>query len=183
MSRFQQLQDPSGNPQLTALYREIVDSGMGEDTPVNWFTAQAERPDILAATWALTRGVVLQGMLPPTIKQMIIVLVSTHNNCRYCRVTHTRALEALEVPRELIDNFTTYLDLSKVPPQQRAILQFALQTSQNPRSITDEDFQALRDYGLNDGEIMEIAMTAAFTNFINTWSEVSAIEIDKEKLS
>ena len=174
MARFQQIRDPGDHPQLAPLYREIIDSG-------NWFTSQAERPDILAATWALAKSVALQGTLPPTIKQMIIVLVSSYNNCRYCRVTHTRALEALEVPRELIDSVTTYLDLAKVPPQQRAILQFALKTSQNPRSVTDDDFQALRDYGLNDGEIIEVAMTAAFTNFINTWSEVSAIEIDGEE--
>lgn len=181
MTRFQQVRTPSDDPELSTLYREIVDSGMGRDAPVNWFTSQAERPDILAATWALTRGVVLQGALPPTIKQMIIVLVSTQNDCRYCRVAHTKALEALDVPRELIDNVTTYLDLTKFPPQQRAILQFGLKTATAPQSVTDDDYQALRGYGLSSGEIIEIIMTAAFTNFINTWSEVSAIEIDGEE--
>jgi hypothetical protein len=71
MARFQQIRDSSNNPELATIYKDMRDSGFGGDTPINWFTAQSERPDILAATWALARGITLQGELPPTVKQMI----------------------------------------------------------------------------------------------------------------
>ena len=183
MSRFQQIQSPSNSPELEILYKEIVESGFGKDAPVNWFTAQCKRPDILTATWTLVKGILLGGLLPPTIKQMIIVLISTDNNCRHCTVVHTQALEAMGVPTEVIDSLTTDLNLAEVTPPQRAILKFALKTAQEPQSITDADFQTLQDYGLSDGEIMEVVMMAAFTNFINTWAEVSGVEIDVEEIS
>jgi len=47
-----------------------------------WLTAQAERPDILEVTWRLVRGLLLEGELPPNVKQMIIVRVSTTNHQR-----------------------------------------------------------------------------------------------------
>lgn len=181
MSRFHHIKDPAGNPELEILYSEFRENGFSTPTgaPMNWFSALSERPDIMATTWAMCKGLMLKGQLPATVKQMIIVAISTQNDCPYCRVTHSRALESLNVPQEVIDDITTNLDLSKVPPHQRAILQFALKSSQNPASITDADLKALRDFGLSEGEIIEVAMLAAFTNFINTWSEISAIEVDK----
>ena len=111
---------------------------------------------------------------------MILVAISTQNDCQYCKVAHTRALGALGVSREVIDDVTTNLDLAKVPPQQRAVLQFALKAAQVPKGMTDADFAQLHDFGFNDGEIMEIAMLASFANFINTWADISGIEIDEE---
>jgi uncharacterized peroxidase-related enzyme len=182
MSRFDQIKEPRNHPDLEALYQEIIDNGFGKDVPVNWFTAQSERPDILATTWGFVKGILLQGMLPPTVKQMISLIVSMYNNCRYCTVAHTKALEAMGVPTEVIDSVTTDLNLAEVPPPQRAILQFALKAAQAPESVTDDDYHALREHGLNNGEIMEVAMMAAFTNFINAWAEVSGIPVDAEEL-
>lgn len=178
MAHFQQIQEPEDDLQLSTLYREIVDSGFGDAFPLNWFTAQSSRPDILAATWSLVRTMALEGSLPATVKQMIMLSVSIGNKCQYCQVAHSRALEALDMPLELIDNMTTDFKLIKFPPHQRAILEFARKTAQEPHAIADEDFQTLRDFGLTNGEIMEVAMIAAFTNFINTWADASGIELD-----
>ena len=183
MPRFEQIRDPSDNPRLKALYKQIVDAGFGKEFPLHWFTAQAGRPDILEVTWALVRGLLLEGELAPTIKQMIIVRVSTTNNCRYCRVIHTDALEALGVPAEVIDTLTTDVNPAKLPPVQRAVVEFAAKTGANPKSITDEDFKSLRGYGLSNGEIIEVAMIAAFANFLNAWAEVSGILTDREEAS
>ena len=179
--RFRQVLDPSDNPELTAVYEEILQSGFGQDAPVNWFTSQGERPDLLSANWEYAKKVVMQGVLPATVKQMIVVMISSHNNCRYCRVTHTQALSAMGVPEEVIDCLTTDLNLSKVPPPQRTILAFALKVAREPDSVSDDDFVRLRDQGLNNGEIMEAAMMAAYTNFINSWALVSGIPIDGEE--
>ena len=46
--------------------------------------------------------------------------------------------------------------------------------------MTDDNFQTLREFGLNDAEIMEVAMMAAAENFLNTWARVSRIAIDGE---
>src|SRR5262249_39817213 len=158
------------NPRLKALYKEIVDAGFGEEFPLDWFTSQAGRPDILEVNWALVRGLLLEGELPPTLKHMIIVRVSTTNDCRYCRVIHTHALEALGIPPEVIDALTTDVNPAKLAPVQRVVVEFAPKTAANPKSISEEDFKSLRSHGLSNGEIMEIAMIAAFANYLNAWA-------------
>ena len=184
MSRFRQVRDPSDDPQLLPLYKEIVGHGVGAaDTPLNWFTSQSVRPDILATTWGLFRGILLQGVLPPTVKQMISMTIAMQNNCRYCAVAHTNALESMGVPTAVIQSCASDPDLAEVPPPQRAMLKFGLKTARSPRSVTDEDVQALRDHGLTDGEIMEVAMVAACSNFLDTWADVSGILVDGEQAS
>jgi len=178
--RFRRIDRPENNPELGSLYAEMIESGLGERVPLNWFTAQAERPDILAATWKLVKGVLLQGQLPPTVKQMILLKISTHNQCRYCAALYTSALEAMGVPKEIIDSVTEDLSLAKVPPPQRAILEFAMKVAREPSSVTDEDFRQLRELGLSEGETMEVAMMGAFANFINTWADVSGIPVEGE---
>ena len=125
----------------------------------------------------------MQGELAPTLKQMIIVRVSTNNDCRYCRVIHTDALEALGVPAEVVDTLTTDVNPTKLPPVQRAVVEFAAKAAANPQSVSDQDFKTLWGYGLSSGEIIEVAMIAAFANFLNAWAEVSGILADDEEAS
>jgi uncharacterized peroxidase-related enzyme len=181
MSRFKQLKQPKDSPELTALYEELTANGLGKDIPLNWFTSQSERPDILRASWALTKGILLGGQLPSTVKQMIAIKVSIQNKCEYCTMLHTNALEAMGVPTEVMDSVTTDVNLAKVSPPQRAIIKFALKAARDQKSMNDKDFQTLRDYGLSEGEIMEVVMMAAFTNFINFWADVSGIPVEGEE--
>lgn len=178
MTIFEGVLNPNDNDDLKELYSEITDNGFGNKVPINWFTSQSLRPDILQSTWDLTRGVLVNGDLPPTLKQLIAVTVSRHNNCRYCTVTHTGALEALGVPQKTVDSCINDPDLNDVPVQYRDILLFALKTSRDPNSLEESDFDTLRENGLSDGEIMEVVMMVAFTNFINTWADAAKVEVD-----
>jgi uncharacterized peroxidase-related enzyme len=177
MSRFQLVQQPS-DPRVRALYDEILEYGFGEEMPINWFTAQGTRPDILAATWTLIKGILVEGRLPPSLKQMIALTISQHNACRYCTVVHTGALETLGVPDEVIEQSVADPELAEIPATHRAILQFALKCASAPGAVTDADYEVLRQGGLAEEEILEVVMTAALTNFINTWAEASGVELD-----
>lgn len=178
MSRFKLVQQPSDS-RVQALYNEILDHGFGEEMPINWFTAQGTRPDILAATWTLTKTILVEGRLPPSLKQMIAMTISQHNACRYCTVVHTGALETLGVPDEIIEQSVADPALAEIPALHRAILQFALKCASTPDAVTDADYEVLRQGGLVDEEILEVVMMAALTNFINIWAEASGVELDR----
>ena len=181
MSRFQHLKNPEGNATLEALYREVTEAGfVGRDpgTPNNLVTSLAGRPDLLAATWELFKRLLLGGMLPPTVKEMILMAIAAQNNCRYCSVAHTKALEAMGVPPDVIRSCASDPELSHVPPPQRAMIKFGLKTARDPKSVTDDDFRTLRDSGMGDGEIMEVALLAACGNLLDTWADVSGIALD-----
>ena len=83
----------------------------------------------------------------------------------------------------MIDTLTMDVSAAKLPPVQRAVVEFAAKTAANPESICDEDFKSLRGYGLGNGEIIEVAMIAAFTYFLNARAEVSGILTDREEAS
>ena len=183
MSRFPLIKHPD-DPELQNLYQDMVENGMQgseEEVPFNAITAMVERPDILAGMWAFTKSVVAQGSLPPTVKQMIAMTIAMQHNCRYCTVGHTRTLEAMGVPTEVIKSCASDPDLAQVPPPQRAILKFALKTARDPQAVTDGDFQTLRDYGLSDGEIIEVIMMTAWSSLLNTWTDVARVPVDGEE--
>ena len=92
----------------------------------------------------------LEGELPPTVNQIIIVRVSTSNDCRYSRLTD--ALEAQGVPAEVIDTLTVDANPTNLPPVGRVVVELAGKSGANPRSISDEGFKSLRGYGLSIGE-------------------------------
>ena len=67
------IRDPSRDPHVSGIYREIVEAGLGAEMPISWFRVQSGRPDILEATWKLVKGLLLQGELPGTLKHMLML--------------------------------------------------------------------------------------------------------------
>jgi uncharacterized peroxidase-related enzyme len=182
MGQFKLVRDTSLQPELRELYGDIMGCGFeSEGAPGNWFTSQGERPDVLRATWPLVKMILTEGQLPPTLKQLISMVVSQRNDCRYCAVAHTNALQTLGVSEEIIKSATNDPDMQSVPPAQRAACLFAIKAAKTPLAIEASDYAALREAGYNQGEIMEIVMLAAANNFINTWADASGIAVDPER--
>lgn len=178
MSRFAEIRKPDGGSQLAALYDELIAAGLAGDeegVPSNLVLSMSQRPDLLGATWAMMQSV-MGGVVPATVKQMTLMAIALQNDCEYCSVVHTRALEGMGVPAEVIQSCASDPELGQVPPPQRAIIRFGLKAARDPKSITDEDFQQLRDQGMGDEEIMEITMLAAVGNLLDTWADVSGIQ-------
>ena len=183
MARFEPEKHPD-NPAVQALYKEIAESGLQgseEGIPLHAFTILGKTPDLLQGLWGITKGVVTSGSLPPTVKQLIAMAIAMQSDCRYCQIGHTRALEAMGVPTEIIKSCASDPELADIPPSQRAIVKFALKTARAPKSITDEDFALLHRHGLNDGEIMEVIMMVAWSQMLNTWTDATAVPVDGEE--
>ena len=177
MSRFNQA---PANGKLSDLYSRICDAGFGANgTPINWFTSMSSHPALMESSWGLVHGVLVEeGKLPATLKQMVLMTISLQNQCRYCAATHTGVLEAMGVPEDVIMGCAKDPSTAKIPPPHREIIQFALKAARDPNSVAEEDLNRLRDVGMGDAEIVEAGMLAAFTNFINTWADLSGVEVD-----
>ena len=178
--RFQPVKYPE-DAELQDLYRDMIGYGMQgaeEGVPFNAFTFMGERPDLLKGLWDITKGVAIQGLLPPTVKQMIAMTIGMQNDCEYCTMGHTNALEEMGVATEVIKSCASDPELLDVPPPQRAMLKFALKIARDAQHVDDADFAVLREHGLSDEEIIEVIMTAAWSNFLNTWVDISKIPLD-----
>lgn len=181
MSRFSQLSDPSGNDTLNSLYQDMISHGFGDETPINWLTSQSSRPDILAGTWAFSKGMLLQGELPMLVKQMVATTIAARNNCDYCRILHGNTLKTLGVSQEMISSCVSDPELRAVQEPHRSILKFAVRVAGTPGQIERRDIEQLKGLGLTRSEILEIVVLAAYCNFINTWADISRIRPENGK--
>lgn len=157
-----------------ALFDKVMQGPMHDRIPSVMSTTLAMRPDIFSAIMAAGKPILFEGALPVSVKQMIVMIIGNHRNCRFCTDAHKAMLEAMGIEDALIESCIEDPDMKLVPPTYRQILQFALRAAEDPDNISDQQFELLRDSGLNDEEILEAAMVASFANFLVTWTEVPA---------
>jgi uncharacterized peroxidase-related enzyme len=100
-------------------------------------------------------------------REMIAVVVSSINKCFYCLVAHGAAVRQLSKDPALGEILVMNYRVAEIPERQRAMLDFAAKVTERPNEIEEPDRQALRDAGLSDEEIFDVAAVAGFFNMTN----------------
>jgi len=103
-------------------------------------------------------------------REMVALVVSAENSCEYCLATHSAFLRALDDSEEakinadiLIHNYRR----AALTERERAMCDFAMKMTVATQEMTEGDLQPLREVGLTDAEISELAQVAAMFNFTN----------------
>lgn len=108
-----------------------------------------------------------EGQLSRREREMIAVVVSSHNQCEYCLASHSAYLRDLTgdpiLPDVLIANYRR----AEISPRERALLDFAVSMTTDSPRMEEGDLEALREVGLSDEAIFEAAQVAAMFNFTN----------------
>ncbi len=76
----------------------------------------------------------------------------------------------------LIDNWK----LVELDPVDRALLQYAVQLTQNPDKIQQADIERLRQVGLNDLAIHDLCAVTAYFAFANRIADGLGIELETD---
>ena len=129
----------------------------------NYERSYAERPEVLAA-WAQLNGAIKEGM---DLRRYELATLAAARRLRssYCCLAHGTVLRERfgEPVREIaLDHRAAGLDEVDV-----AVMDFAERVVDDAASISDADRQPLRDLGLSDTEIMDIALAAAARCFFS----------------
>lgn len=105
-------------------------------------------------------------------REKVEVLVSKDNKCDYCVVAHTAALRSIGATEEEIAALDHDLDKAGLKPVEQALIGFARRANLDPHGLGDADFQALRDAGAKDSQIVEalgvMELFLGFNNFLNS---------------
>src|SRR5262245_40194038 len=150
MARFPIIEYSSiTDPRTRSIYDQIT-AELGFGIVPNLFKSMASNPDFLEANWVKFRGVVLKGDLPRTLKEMIGVAVSQHNNSEYALKLHLHGLSALGMSEEILRLLVSDFEACPLPAREKAAIRFGLAAATNPLGLTDAHFQELRDLGLTD---------------------------------
>lgn len=100
-------------------------------------------------------------------REMIAVAVSSVNRCYYCLTAHGAAVRQLSNDPTLGELMVMNYRAAELDSRRRAMLDFAVKLTEKPYDIQEEDRQKLRDEGLTDRDIWDVAATASFFNMTN----------------
>lgn len=100
-------------------------------------------------------------------REMIGLVVSSENRCEYCLGSHSAYLRELSHDHIKADVITHNYRRAELSPRERAMLDFAVKMTNESFKMTEDDLKPLRDVGLSDAAISELAQVAAMFNFTN----------------
>jgi uncharacterized peroxidase-related enzyme len=170
--------EPSAAPKEVVDVYHDFQRRMGFPAAPNFIKTQGHSLAATRGTWGLVQNVLVGGLLPRTLKEMMFVAISQSRNCRYCEAAHLACCRMLGVePSALHDLVSNVTDIS--PPKVREIILFGLKCASDPRSLTDDDFEGLRRYGLGPSEIMEVISMSALALYANTIADATGMPADE----
>lgn len=134
----------------------------------NVFLALAHRPDEFRAFFAYHDALMLkEGNLSKGEREMIVVATSAANQCLYCVVAHGALVRIYEKQPLLADQVAVNYLKADLTARQKAILAYAMKVCERSHEVGDDDYAALREHGLDDEDIWDIAAITAFFGMSN----------------
>jgi uncharacterized peroxidase-related enzyme len=161
---------------LADLYADIRANFPGGVVP-DIFEILSSRPEFLRVVWSGFRAMFDDGYLPRDIKEMIAVVVSKTNSCRYCTAAHSLLLRVIGGGSNETVAAAAELDIDSLPIEDRykRLLDLAVKLTEHAYRVTDEDFVELRAASLSDDEILEGVFVASLFNAINRLADTFGI--------
>jgi len=146
----------------------------------NVFQAQGLEPKVLKMELDLYVEVMMgDGPLTREERETIAVIVSAANRCAYSAIHHAEALETVDRdPAALYKLVQEYTKRSETP-RSKALLAYAAKLTLDPKAITEDDINDMREAGLTDEEILRANLVAAYFNFSNRLSLGLGVRLEK----
>lgn len=100
-------------------------------------------------------------------REMVAVVVSAANRCFYCLAAHGAAVRELSGDPELGEMLVMNWRVAPLDARIRAMLAFAWKLTVEPAAMGEPDRAALREVGLTDHDIWDLANVVGFFNMSN----------------
>jgi uncharacterized peroxidase-related enzyme len=135
----------------------------------NWIRTLAVNPDTATRFTQYFEQLFRQGgaRLPLREQELIAVVVSAQNGCGLCEVHHTNALGDVLDDRTRARRIALDHHLAPLTERERALADFALKVTANPKDVGTADLERLRAVGLSDPDIVEALEKSAWFNQTN----------------
>ena len=146
----------------------------------NVFSAYAYKPSHWRGFFEYYDAIVEDATIERHEIEQIIVVVSAANDCLYCVVAHGALCRIYNEDPKLADQLATNYRSADLRKRQRRILDFAVKLTEEPARIGDADVQALKDVGLMEKEIWDVASVVAFFNLSNRMAAVADMRPNDE---
>lgn len=171
MSRIQQIAPETATGKAKELL-DAVKSKMG--MVPNMTRAMANSPAVLNAYLQFS-GALAAGSLSVRNREQIALTIGQANDCNYCLAAHSAIGKMVGLTAEQI------LDSRRgnaIEAKSDAVLKFSRKVLETKGHVSNEDVAAVREAGLNDGEIAETVANVALNIFTNYFNHVADTTVD-----
>lgn len=176
MPRLNALTTEQANPRAQTLLSG-VEKKLGSVPKL--MQTMANSPAVLEAYLGFTTAL-SKGSLSAKLREQIALAVGEANSCEYCLAAHaTLGRIAGLTDGEIAESRRG----AAADRKTEAALAFARKVVKERGWVSDEDVQALRTAGFDDGGIAEIVANVAVNIFTNYFNHVAETEIDFPKVA
>ena len=147
----------------------------------NVFLMLAHRPEEFRAFMAYHDTLMDKSEgLTKAEREMIVVAVSSRNQCQYCVVAHGAILRIRAKNPLIADQVVANWRKADITDKQKAMLEFAIKVTTRANEVNDADHKALNKAGFDDEAIWDIAAIAAFFGMSNRLANVTNLRPNDE---
>jgi uncharacterized peroxidase-related enzyme len=145
-------------------------------------TALLNRPAVVVAQDALSQAVNHNpdSGLSRTERELIALVVSSHNRCQPCVLAHAAALRDLTGDAFWVEQVTVNYRHAGLSERERALADYALRITRDPGALEADALEPLRAAGLSDLDILDAAAIAAYFNFSNRINSALGVPPNEE---
>lgn len=148
----------------------------------NVFLALAHRPEEARAFFAYHDTLMdkTSPALSKADREMIVVVTSSANGCLYCVVAHGAVLRIRSKNPLLADQVATDWRKADLDARQRAICDLSVRFARQPEAVTTAEWDALKDHGLDDDDIWDVAAIVGLFGLSNRMAHFTNMRPNEE---
>lgn len=113
-------------------------------------------------------------------REMVVVATSSRNQCHYCVIAHGAILRIRARDPLIADQIAINHKRANISPRQSAMLDYALKVSQESETVSENDFDVLKEHGFTQDDIWDIGAISAFFAMGNRIANVTAARPNDE---
>lgn len=113
-------------------------------------------------------------------REMIVVATSSRNQCHYCVIAHGAILRIRARDPLIADQIAINHKRANISPRQSAMLDYALKVSRESETVSESDFETLKEHGITQDDIWDIGAISAFFAMGNRIANVTATRPNDE---
>lgn len=173
MARVRDVEIDEVPEDIQPIYRRFADD---YGPFLNQVKVFAHRPAAVKHLMGLLLDFADEALLPKRYLEIVLVVVSKLNECRYCVAHHEpRLLEQGLEPQTVAHILDP--DCPGLDKIDRVVRDYAVQVTQRPQYMRDAIFKELREH-FNEAQIVELTLRIALCGFFNRFNDALQIGIE-----
>jgi uncharacterized peroxidase-related enzyme len=150
--------------ELEAIYAEAPNA---KGSPY-FATLALDLPALVQRTGLFNNAMRSAGGATNAERELAATAVSRVNGCVYCASVHARRYALYAKKQDVIERLLDEgVSIPFDDPKEQAIVDFAVRLTEDPAALSADDVLPLREAGLSDLEIYDIAISAAMFAWAN----------------